>query len=70
MWIASSALDTTCAAGVPRPLAWQPLQPQLAASAPNDPHGFGDTSPRTPLPRPEPAPPAPQPGPDAKESPR
>jgi pimeloyl-ACP methyl ester carboxylesterase len=68
---AALALATTCATGVPRPVAYEPLQPQLPASAPNNPHGFGDDSPRTPLPPPrrEPEPTAP-PAPDAKEPPR
>jgi pimeloyl-ACP methyl ester carboxylesterase len=65
---AALAVDAQCAARLPRPLAYEALQPQRAASAPNDPHGFGDASPRTPLPPPQPEPPpAPPPAPDNKE---
>ncbi|MET0384136.1 MAG: alpha/beta fold hydrolase [Burkholderiaceae bacterium] len=36
------AVDASCAARIPRPLAFQPLLPARPASAPNDPRGFGD----------------------------
>ena len=61
------ALD--CATSVPRPLAFQPLLPQRAASAPNDPHGFGDPPPHGADPPPSEPPPAPHPA-DATETPR
>jgi pimeloyl-ACP methyl ester carboxylesterase len=65
---AALAVDAQCATRVPRPLAYQALLPQRAASAPNDPHGFGDESPQTPLPPPrQEPPPAPRPAPDDKE---
>jgi pimeloyl-ACP methyl ester carboxylesterase len=66
---AALAVDAQCAARVPRPLAYEALQPLRAASAPNDPHGFGDEAPRTPLPppQPEPEPPPAPPAPDRPE---
>jgi pimeloyl-ACP methyl ester carboxylesterase len=47
---AALALDARCAEKMPRPPAFEPPHPRAAASAPNDPHGFGDDSSRTPAP--------------------
>jgi pimeloyl-ACP methyl ester carboxylesterase len=65
---AALALDANCAAQVPAPLAYQPLQPARPASAPNDPEGFGDRAPGAPPPPgPLPEPPSPPgPVPDAR----
>ncbi len=45
-------VDLACAEHVPRPLVWQPLLPQRAASAANDPRGFGHDT-RHPAPAPQ-----------------
>jgi pimeloyl-ACP methyl ester carboxylesterase len=51
---AALAVDARCADKLPRPPAYAPPEPRAAASAPNDPHGFGDESPRArPAARPE-----------------
>ena len=44
----AQAVDTSCAAKVPRPLAFQPPLPARAKPADNDPNRFDDASPRTP----------------------
>ena len=44
----AQAVDTGCAAKVPRPLAFQPLLPARAVPATNDPNRFDDPSPRAP----------------------
>ncbi len=44
----AQAVDMSCAAKVPRPLAFQPPLPTRAASAPNDPRGFGDDAAKRP----------------------
>jgi pimeloyl-ACP methyl ester carboxylesterase len=45
---AAQAVDMSCAAKVPRPLAFQPLLPARAVPATNDPNRFDDPSPRSP----------------------
>jgi hypothetical protein len=45
---AAQAVDTNCAAKVPRPLAFQPPLPARAVPATNDPSRFDDPSPRAP----------------------
>jgi len=45
---AAQAVDTSCAAKVPRPLAFQPTLPARAVPATNDPSRFDDPSPRAP----------------------
>ncbi len=45
---AAQAVDMTCAAEVPRPPAFVPPLPSRAASAPNDPDGFGDDQAKRP----------------------
>jgi hypothetical protein len=45
---AAQAVDFSCAAHVPRPQAFQPMRPSRAASAANDPGGFGEESTRAP----------------------
>jgi pimeloyl-ACP methyl ester carboxylesterase len=47
---AALAVDARCADKMPRPPAYEPPRPRAAASAPNDPHGFGDDAPRAPAP--------------------
>jgi hypothetical protein len=57
----AQAVDLSCAAKMPRPFAFQPPLPARAASAPNDPHGFGDRDaarPAEPAPTPGAGPPA------------
>ncbi len=44
----AQAVDTSCAAKVPRPLAFQPPLPARAKPADNDPNRFDDASPRAP----------------------
>ena len=44
----AQAVDTSCAAKVPRPLAFQPPLPARAKPADNDPDKFDDASPRAP----------------------
>jgi pimeloyl-ACP methyl ester carboxylesterase len=46
------AVDFSCAAHLPRPPAFQPPLPQRAASAANDPRGFGDDASRASRPDP------------------
>ena len=50
------AVDMSCAAQLPRPFAFEPPKPPRAASAPNDPRGFGDDDAK----RPAEAPPTPK----------
>ncbi|MEP6503065.1 MAG: alpha/beta fold hydrolase [Betaproteobacteria bacterium] len=51
----AQAVDMSCAAKMPRPLAFQPLQEPRARPATNDPDRFDDPSPATPSPAPAPA---------------
>ena len=44
----AQAVDMSCAAKVPRPLAFQPLLPARGVTATNDPNRFDDPSPRAP----------------------
>lgn len=46
----AQAVDMTCAAGLPRPLAFEPPSPARAVPADNDPNRFDDSSPRMPRP--------------------
>lgn len=45
---AAQAVDMSCAAKVPRPLAFQPMLPARTVPATNDPNRFDDPSPRSP----------------------
>jgi pimeloyl-ACP methyl ester carboxylesterase len=51
----AQAVDMTCAARMPRPLAFQPLLEPRAIPATNDPNRFDDPSPVDPTPAPAPA---------------
>ena len=46
--VEAHAVDMGCAANVPRPLAFQPLQPGRGVPATNDPNRFDDPSPQAP----------------------